>query len=287
MDLARHRAEYAEEIRALAGLRSEALVRAFATVPRERHLGPGPWRILRAHRLAEGYESTPDDDPAHLYANVLVAIDEDRRLNNGEPVWNARCLDLLDLRADDRVLHVGAGVGYYSAIIAEVVGVSGHVVAVEVDPELAARARVHLASYPQVAVHHADGTSFDAGPCDVIFAHAGATHPIVRWLESLAPGGRLMIPLTVATPLAGLGSMLRVERSDHGYAARFVSFVGIFPCVGGRDPEREHLLHAALMRQDQHLVQSLRTDSHEADASCWLHDATWCLSKHEAHASWR
>src|SRR5205085_7472724 len=82
LDAARQR--YAELIRKNALLHSEPLVRALAEVPREKFLGPGPWKILRRLNLTT-YEDTPDDDPVHLYDDVLVAIDITRRLNNGLP----------------------------------------------------------------------------------------------------------------------------------------------------------------------------------------------------------
>jgi len=78
---------YAEELRAVANLQSEALVRAFAKVPREHFLGPGPWRVRSPG--FEGYWTTKDVDPKHLYHNVLVAIDPTRQLNNGHPSFLA------------------------------------------------------------------------------------------------------------------------------------------------------------------------------------------------------
>jgi len=63
--LDRARRDYAEKIRATAGLRSETLVRAFASVPREDFLGPGPWKVLRPPD-ARSYEATPDADPRNL-----------------------------------------------------------------------------------------------------------------------------------------------------------------------------------------------------------------------------
>ena len=65
-----------------SNLESEALVTAFASVPREHYLGPGPWRVLRGTTPGQPYETTPDDDPRHLYQNALFAIDETRQLNN-------------------------------------------------------------------------------------------------------------------------------------------------------------------------------------------------------------
>jgi protein-L-isoaspartate(D-aspartate) O-methyltransferase len=87
------------------------------------------------------YWTTDDADPRRLCHDVLVAIDETRRLNNGQPsLWAAR-FDQLGLKPGDRVIHVGAGLRYYSAILAEIVGPSGEVTAIEIDPGLAERAR--------------------------------------------------------------------------------------------------------------------------------------------------
>src|SRR5437016_7547605 len=149
--LERARADFAENLRQVAGLRSAALVRAFGTVRREDFLGPGPWKILVPSNLL-AYRDTPDGDPRHLYANVLVALDASRLLNNGEPAALARWLDTLDLAPGERLLHVGCGVGYYTAIGAEAVSRDGSVLGVEIDPELAERARRNLAPYANVAV---------------------------------------------------------------------------------------------------------------------------------------
>jgi len=141
---------YAEELRAVANLQSEALVRAFAKVPREHFLGPGPWQILNPSHLIDDnneatyYRDTADADPKQLYHNILVAIDAKRSLNNGQPSFVATLIDSLELNPGDRVLHIGCGTGYYSAIMAEVIGADGHLIAVEVDSELAVLARSNL-----------------------------------------------------------------------------------------------------------------------------------------------
>src|SRR6266480_2993441 len=88
---ARHR--YAEELRFTARLGSRAVIDAFATVPRERFFGPGPWRLLSPMALGE-YWTTEDGDPRHLYHDVLIAIDEQRRLNNGQPSLGLACMKI-------------------------------------------------------------------------------------------------------------------------------------------------------------------------------------------------
>ena len=109
-------------------------MKAFAKVPREHFLGPGPWKIL-----SSGFEywTTKDADPKHLYHNVLVAIDAERKLNNGHPSFLAFLIEQLELQAGDHVVHVGCGTGYYTAVMAEVVGSIGNVTAYEIDAGLA------------------------------------------------------------------------------------------------------------------------------------------------------
>lgn len=275
---------YVEEVRRAANLRSDALVRAFATVHREDYLGPGPWRLLE--NLPGGYRTTEDADPRHLYRNVLVAIDEARLLNNGQPSGLASWLDALDLAAGDRALHVGCGVGYYTAIIAEVVGAAGGVTGVELDAGLAARAAGNLRHYAWVDVQCADGAAFDAGPRDAIFVNAGATAPRPPWLASLADGGRLLFPLTVANDARGIGAgwMLSVVRRGDLFAARFTSPIGVYPCIGARDDAANARLRDAYAAGRADEVRSLRVDPHDAHPSCWLHGDDWCLSTLEPDA---
>src|SRR4029079_19497984 len=98
--------------RTLANVRNQCVVDAFAVVPRENFVGPGPWRLLN---LYEGkYWTTTDTEPRWLYHNVLVALDEARGLNTGEPSLWAYHFDRIDLRAGERVLQSGTGAGYFT-----------------------------------------------------------------------------------------------------------------------------------------------------------------------------
>src|SRR5713226_155701 len=145
------RRRYADLIRQTAGLRSDRLVRALSEVPREAYLGPGPWKIMR-FTFPMKYEDTPDDDPIHLYEDVIVALDAARNLNNGLPSGLSRRIDAMDIQEGDRVVHAGCGTGYYTAVIAHIVGGSGHVTALEFDPVLASRAQSNLQLFPNVDV---------------------------------------------------------------------------------------------------------------------------------------
>jgi protein-L-isoaspartate(D-aspartate) O-methyltransferase len=86
------------------------------------------------------------------YQDVLFALQSEKGVNNGSPSLHARLLAELDVQiGGDRIVHVGAGTGYYSAILAELVGTSGHVHAVEMDPDLAAHAQAALADRANLA----------------------------------------------------------------------------------------------------------------------------------------
>jgi protein-L-isoaspartate(D-aspartate) O-methyltransferase len=70
----------------------------------------------------------------------------------------------------------------------------------------------------QVKVTHGDGGKYYAGPCNAIFINAGVTHPSNVWLDSLLPGGRLILYITLAfdDSNTGRGAMLKVKREDRG-----------------------------------------------------------------------
>ena len=278
---------YAEEIEAVGKLRSRALVEALATVPREEFLGPGPWTVVAETDVTgmkpSRMRATPDADPARVYHNIAVAIDASRTLFNGQPATIASWIDALELVPGARVLHVGAGTGYYTAVMAHCVGASGRVLALEADAALADRARANLSSTPWVEVRAAAA----AEPCgetfDAVLVNAGMTHPLDAWLDALTPGGRMILPLTASMPAMGTigkGFVFLLQRDGEAFAARETGFVAIYSAVGIRDESLNAALGQALMggAQRAHTVTRLRRDTHDADAACWLHTAAFCLS---------
>jgi protein-L-isoaspartate(D-aspartate) O-methyltransferase len=268
-----HRAFYARLITANAGIPTiaERLINAFSTVPRERFVGPGPWRVF----TASGYITTPSDDPALLYQDITVALQSEGQINNGQPMLHAACLAALRVEPGEAVIHVGAGAGYYSAILAELTGPSGSVVAYELEEDLARRASDNLAGYSNVAVHHRSGAEGPLPECDVLYICAGATDPLDVWLDSLRPGGRLLFPLT---PAQGPGGMLLITRTaSGGFAARFVCQAMFIPCIGARNEEVANRLTEAFKAGGLRDVQSLRRDAPAAEG-CWCAGRGWWLS---------
>ncbi|TAI67430.1 rRNA adenine N-6-methyltransferase family protein [Bradyrhizobium sp. Leo170] len=259
----------------VAGNANPGIANAFALVPRERFAGPGPWSI----RCGDGYIRTPDDDPAFIYQDVLIGLDPDRGINIGMPSAHAAWLDKMDLREGDRVIQVGAGTGYYTAVIAEIVGASGTVTAFEIDEDLAARARQNLKDYSQVLVHTGSGIGRELPKANAIYVCAAATAPSWAWIDALLPGGRLMFPLA---PEFGLGGMLRVTRPQAGdrWPATFVSRARFIGCTGlhGDPEDRERLINAFTEGWDR--VRSLRFDD-RTDRTCWFAGDGWWLSTAE------
>ncbi|HUL73186.1 MAG TPA: methyltransferase domain-containing protein [Vicinamibacterales bacterium] len=287
MTLDLRRRFFAEEIEAVARLRSIGLVEALAAVPRERFLPPGPWVTMAdADFMSPGrHITTPDADPKRVYHNIGIAIDPARQLFNGQPGTLATLIDALALASGQRVLHVGAGLGYYTAIMAHCVGANGRVVAYEVDGALAARARENLAPLGQVEVRAADASQPLNETFDAILVNAGVTHPLETWLEAMAPGGRLVLPITAAMPAMGvtLGkglTWLITREAAHTFSARAAGIVAIYSAVGVRsDPLNERVGKAMMAGPTKwQAVTRLRRDPHDAGEACWLHGDGFCLS---------
>jgi protein-L-isoaspartate(D-aspartate) O-methyltransferase len=278
---------FADEIEAVARLRTAALRDALAIVPRERFLPPGPWVTLGDIDFLgpARHVTTPDADPQRVYHNIGIAIDPSRQLFNGQPSTLAAWIDALTLAAGQRVVHIGAGLGYYTAVMAQIVGPGGRVTAYEVDAALAAGARENLAPYPWVDVRSSDASDPLDVDVDAMLVNAGVTHPLDSWLDRLLVGGRLMLPLTSPMPAMGatigkgLGWLV-TRRAPDDFAARVASIVAVYSAVGLRDEGLGERLGKAMMAGPMkwQAVTRLRRDAHDATDACWLHDDRFCLS---------
>ena len=222
---------------------------------------------------------TSTHEPRDVYHNVVIALDAAADINNGQPTALAQWINALDLRPGDRAYHLGCGVGYYTAIIAEMVGAQGSVLGCEVRNELALRACENLQDYPNVTVHAGDGAVFDPGECDAMLINAGVTLPSPLWLERLREGGRLVVPLTMATGgTLGTGIMAKIVRRGNGFSAEIVTWLAIYSCTGLRDAELEPLIKKTITTGAIMKLQSVRVDEHEQCDACLLHGKGVCLS---------
>lgn len=156
------------------GIKDERVLAAMERVPRERFV-PEP---LRAAAYA--------DRPLPIGLEQTIA----------QPLMVATMLAALELRGDERVLEVGAGSGYLAALLGEL---AREAIAVEIIPELAARARQTLTELgvTNVRVELGDGSVGypPAAPYDAIVVSAGAPDVPFELLAELGPAGRLVIPV--------------------------------------------------------------------------------------------
>jgi protein-L-isoaspartate(D-aspartate) O-methyltransferase len=272
------RRAFARQIMAVVGVSDRRIEAAFASVKREDFLGRGPWQIIRWGR---GYTSSPSRNPVYLYDDVVVGIIPERNLNNGQPSLHAWLIANAAPKTGEHVVHVGAGVGYYTAILHRLVGRRGRLTAIEFDSDLATRLAANFVGARNVEVVQGDGAGVPFDSADIIYVNAGATKPAEAWLDRLADGGRLILPLTASEFPSGdvrQGAVFRIERRSSAFLAKRISGVAIFPCEGMRDPSSESALAAAFEKGGVQEVTRLYRRDDVPEEDCWLRGTGWCLA---------
>jgi protein-L-isoaspartate(D-aspartate) O-methyltransferase len=276
---------FARQMVGLVGVADERLEDAFAKVHREQFLGSDPWRIRQG---SAGLVLLPSNDPIYAYQDVLFALDPKRGVNNGSPSLHAKMLHALNPQPGGTVAHIGAGTGYYSAILAELVGQRGRVIAVEYDEALADRARTNLAHLPQVEVVHGDGAAWPQTDVDAVYVNFAVEQPAACWIDHLRLGGQLVFPLGVAgrPDTAGgprhtrFGAVFAVVKAEVDHPTRLVS-PAAFVCAEGKlraDVEARQKLAAAFKTGGTEFVQSLIWRRPIDPTRCWYASDDWALS---------
>ncbi len=270
---------YAAVVAGGDGSMRERLEQAFAFVPREHFLGPGPWQTSVFSGGKARYVVTPDKDPIYLYQNLLFALDADRHVNNGEPALHGQMIRALDPDRGDTILHIGCGTGYYTAILAQLVGPSGRVIAYEIDEALAARAARCLEPWDStvsVVPGTGAGTGVQLPHANAVYVSAGATHPDPGWLDALVDGGRLVFPLSGGGSFAW-GVTLLITRFGAEYGVRVVTRSAFIGCAGAIDEQEGQRVADALNNGALFQAKSLVRDA-RPDATAVLVGEGWWLS---------
>lgn len=278
MDLDLVRRVYARQVLALAGVgENAALEQAFAKVHREQFLGPPPWKL--ATPTGE-YQTIPLQDTVVVYQDALFALDPGRGVNNGSPSLHARWLHALGPRRGDRVIHLGAGSGYYSAILGELVGAEGTVIAVEYDPHLADLARLNLAVFDNIRVVVGDGTRFPAEPADGIYVNFGVESPMSSWIDNLRDRGRLVFPLGYREAKRIAGGGFKIERRGSSFAASYLGPAYFIPAEGteASPTDQRVRLKAAFEGSLARNVKSFIWQKDAPAARCWFAAEDWAFS---------
>lgn len=254
------RAFYARLMAARSHAPDPRLEDAIAAVPREEFLPAGPWQIMTDH----GYVDTPSADLAFIYQDVLVALDAEHGINNGSPFLHGAWLGAVQPRTGERVVHIGAGTGYYTAILSKLVGPKGTVCAFEIEDKLAALARNNLSAYANVSVSTADATHAQLGAADVVYVNAGVGSLPAAWLDALTPGGRMIFPWR---PAAHIPLVLLVEAIAEGFSTRPLMRAWFIPCIGTQDAASSDLAPKSI-QEAQNISSVWRRRDCEPDESC-------------------
>jgi protein-L-isoaspartate(D-aspartate) O-methyltransferase len=165
----------------------------------------GSERVAAALHAVPRHLFLPEQHPEVAYQNDAIVTKRDETgqpiSSSSQPTIMAIMLDQLDLAPGQRVLEIGAGTGYNAALISHVVGPSGEVTSVDIDPELVGRAREHLAGagFDDVTVVCADGAGGypQRAPYDRVIATVGVSDLAPAWLEQAVPQARIVVPLDV------------------------------------------------------------------------------------------
>jgi protein-L-isoaspartate(D-aspartate) O-methyltransferase len=151
-------------------------------------------RVLAALERVPRERFVPANERALAYRDHALAIDCEQTIS--QPYTVAFMCEALDLKGNERVLEIGTGSGYNAAVLAEL---AVEVYSIERIPHLAesATSRLMELGYRNIHIRIGDGTLGwpEAAPFDAIIVTAGAKSLPEPYVEQLAEGGRIVIPV--------------------------------------------------------------------------------------------
>lgn len=189
--------------------------------------------VADAFRAVPRHLFLPDFPLEEVYRDQAITtkiVDGQFVSSSSQPTMMAIMLEQLQLEPGQRVLEIGAGTGYNAALMAHIVGETGQVVTVDIDADIVESARANLlhAGYERVQVLCTDGAFgyADAAPYDRIILTVQTGDIAPAWRKQLAPGGRLLLPLSLRGPQV---SVAFVHEHDHltSISLKSCGFVGL------------------------------------------------------------
>jgi len=223
-------------------LHSASVERALRTVPRHLFVPDASIEDAYANKSITTKPGPPGGRPASC-ASVPTVV--------------AMMLGQLDARDGHRVLEIGAGTGYNAALLAELVGDTGQVTTIDIHPDVTDQAQHSLdkTGYGRVRVLTGDGAlgAPDHAPFDRIIVTVGPWDLPPAWINQLAPGGRLVVPLH----WRGQARSVAFVKQDGVLRSVDSQLCGFIPMIGeGQDGEHTGQIAndvAVYFDRDQHI----------------------------------
>lgn len=219
-------------------------------------------RVVAAFRTVPRHLAAPDVELARSYdaESALITKTDASGVNISSvsaPRIQALQIEQADIRPGMTVLEIGSG-GVNAAYLAELVGEQGHVVTVDIDPEVTQRAKDFLkeTGYRNVTVITADGTGsvISLQPFDRIVVTVQAADIPPSWVNQLAQGGRLVVPLR----MRGMTRTIAFVRDSHRLVSDGFELCGFVPMQGAG----ENRMQVALIHDVEGEEIGLRLDGH-------------------------
>ncbi|MEO7506437.1 MAG: protein-L-isoaspartate(D-aspartate) O-methyltransferase [Pyrinomonadaceae bacterium] len=204
-------------------------------IPRDRmierlgqHYGVRDLRVLEAMAAVPRHLFVPDALRSRAYGDHALPIDANQTIS--QPFIVARMSELLALKPDDRVLEIGAGSGYQTAVLAML---AGQVYSIERVADLARTAQTRIR---ELGIHNATVKCFDGtmgwtvhSPYDAIIVAAGGPEIPKPLMAQLKIGGRLVLPIGETRAAQRL---ILVKRDESGYVTEDHGPCAFVPLIG-------------------------------------------------------
>ena len=185
--------------------------------------------IIEAFRKIDRKNFLPEELKERAYENTALPIGNKQTIS--QPLVVAFMLELLELKSGEKVLEIGTGSGWNTALMAKLVGESGKIFSIERIEELHQFAKLNLLKYGFLergvaGLLVADGSKGfnDAAPYDKIIAAAAAEEIPGVWKEQLKIGGRIVAPVKNSIVVLDKISVDKFERKEY-FGFSFVPLV--------------------------------------------------------------
>ncbi len=260
MELIEIRRKYAALLQERCQIQSAAVLAAFQTVAREIFAGPAPWTMYEPRK--GDFKKFSTSDPKDLYSGALISLDGDKGINNGSPIINAIGIEALELSPGMKVYQVGTGGGYYTAILSDIVGKTGEVIGLEIDPHQYTNSRENLQHLANIEIKQSDASTFPIQSANAIISHAGASFPPTNWLKGLAEGGVLVFPLTYKLRDGGgtIGKYVKIKNLKGKLSTTLLTDCAFYPCIGSRNENWDSIFRNLEKHCDNEILASKIND---------------------------